>query len=117
MDWKDVWQALTGEAIRIQSISVKTSPEAPIDFVELFNPGSFSACAQDLNPGLIIDMNVDPEKDMSVEAYRMYARHDIGAQDPMIVISAPPCTVFSAMQNINQNIMLCRNGRRSTRKQ
>ena len=92
MDWKKVWQALTGEAIRIQSISVKTSPDAPVDFVELFNAGNFSACSQDL--GLITEMNVDPEKDMRVETYRMQARHEIGVQDPMIVISAPPCTVF-----------------------
>ena len=82
--------------------SVNRSPGAPVDFVELFNPGNFSACAQDLSPGLIIDMSVDPDKAMRVETYRMQARHDIGAQDPMIVTSAPPCRVFSAMQNINQ---------------
>ena len=37
MDWKDV-QALTGEVIRIQSITVTRSTESPVDFVELFNP-------------------------------------------------------------------------------
>ena len=77
MDWKDVWQALTGEAIQIQSISVKRNPDVPIDFVKLFNPGNFTACAQDLSPGLIIDMSVDPEKDMRVDTYRVQARHDI----------------------------------------
>ena len=96
MDWKDVWQALTGETVQIQSISVKRDVTLPVDFVELFNPGNFTACAQELNPGLIIDMSVDPEKDMRVDTYRVQARHDIGIQDPVIVIAAPPCTVFSA---------------------
>ena len=98
MDWKDMWQALTGEAIQIQSISVKRDANVPVDF----NPGNFTACAQELNPGLIIDMSVDPEKDMRVDTYRVQARHDIGTEDPLIVIAAPPCTVFSSMQNINQ---------------
>ena len=102
MDWKDVWQTLTGEAIQIQSISVKRDSDVPIDFVELFNPGNFTACAQDLSPGIIIDMSVDPEKDMRVDTYRVQARHDISKCDPLIVLAAPPCTVFSSMQNINQ---------------
>ena len=41
----------------------------PVDFVELFNPGNFAVRA----PGLIIDMSVDPEKDMRVETYRAQA--------------------------------------------
>ena len=73
-----------------------------VDFVELFNPGNFTACAQDLIPGMIYDMSVDPEKDMRVDTYRAQARHDIAKADPLIVIAAPPCTVFSSMQNINQ---------------
>ena len=102
MDWKDVWQALAGEAIQIQSISVKRDTGVAIDFVEVFNPGNFTACAQELNPGMVVDMSVDPEKDMRVDTYRVQARHDIGITDPLIVLAAPPCTVFSAMQNINQ---------------
>ena len=94
MDWKDVWQALTGEAIQIQSISVQRDANVSVDFVELFNPGNFTACAQELNPGLIIDMRVDAEKDMRVDTYRVKARHDIGTEDPLIVIAEPPCTVF-----------------------
>ena len=78
MDWKDVWQTLTGETSQIQSTSLKRNPRTPVDFVELFNPGNFTACAQDLNSGLIIDMRVDPEKDMRVETYRAQARHNIG---------------------------------------
>ena len=97
-----MWQALTGETIQVQSISVKRDANVSVDFVELFNPGNFTACAQELNPGLIIDMSVDPEKDMRVEAYRVQARHDIGTEDPLIDIAAPPCKVFSSMQNINQ---------------
>ena len=102
MDWKDVWQALTGEAIQIQSISVNCGSGVAIDFVELFNPGNFTACAQELSPGIIIDMSVDPEKDMRVDTYRVQARHDITKCDPLIVLAAPPCTVFSSMQNTNQ---------------
>ena len=102
MDWKDVWQALTGEVVQIQSISVKSNSNVMVDFVELFNPGNFTACAQDLIPGTIIDMSIDPEKDMRVETYRTQARHDIAIADPLIVLGAPPCTVFSSMQNINQ---------------
>ena len=77
-----------------------------VDFVDLFNPGNFTARGNDLNPGLVVDMthimSVDPEKDMRVEAYRAEARHDIEQQDPMIVLAAPPCTGFSAIQNINR---------------
>ena len=102
MDWKGVWQALTGEVVQIQSISVKGNSKVMVDFVELFNPGNFTACAQDLTPGTIIDMSIDPEKDMRVETYRSQARHDISMEDPLIVLGAPPCTVFSSMQNINQ---------------
>ena len=58
MDWKEVWQALTGEAVQIQSISVKRNDTTTADFVELFNPGNFTACAQDLIPGMIYDMSV-----------------------------------------------------------
>ena len=98
MDWKDVWQTLTGEVVQIQSISVKGSNRVTVDFVELFNPGNFTACAQDLTPGTIIDVSIDPEKDMRVETYRSQARHDIAREDPLIVLGAPPCTVFSSMQ-------------------
>ena len=102
MDRKDVWQTLTGEIVQIQSISVKGNRRVMVDFVELFNPGNFRACAQDLTPGTIIDMSIDPEKDMRVETYRSQARHDIAREDPLIVLGAPPCTVFSSMQNTNQ---------------
>ena len=90
------WRNHTG------SISVKRDAKIPVDFVELFNPGNFTASAQKLNPGFIIDMSVDPEKDMRVDTYRVQARHDIGTEDPLIVIAAPKCTVFSSMQNIDQ---------------
>ena len=67
MDWKEV--SLTGEAVRVQSNSVNRD-DTIVDFVELFNPGNFTACAQDLIPGTIYDMSVDPEKDMRVDTYR-----------------------------------------------
>ena len=102
MDWKDVWLALTGEVVQIQAISVTRDNDNQVDFVELFNPGNFTACAQDLNPGIIVDMSIDPQMDMRVETYRTQARHNIAMSDPLIIFGAPPCTVFSSMQNINQ---------------
>ena len=102
MDWKDVWLALTGEVVQIQAISVTKDSDSQVDFVELFNPGNFTTCAQDLNPGMIVDMSIDPQMDMRVETYRTQARHNIAMSDPLIVLGAPPCTVFSSMQNINQ---------------
>ena len=47
MDWKDVWLALTGEAVSIQAISMARDSGTQVDFVELFNPGNFTAFAQD----------------------------------------------------------------------
>ena len=47
-------------------------------------------------------MRVDPEKDMRVETHRTQARHDIARADPLVVLAAPPCSVFSSMRNINQ---------------
>ena len=102
MDWKEVWLALTGEVVQIQAISLTRDSDIQVDFVELFNPGNFTACAQDLNPGMIIDMSIDPQMDMRVETYRTQARHNIATSDSLIVLGAPPCMVFSSMQNINQ---------------
>ena len=78
--------------------------ERQVDFVELFNPRNFTAKSYDLTAGLVIDMSVDQEKDLRVEAYRAQAQHDMGRQDPMVVIGAPPCTVFSAMQKHQSEI-------------
>ena len=102
MEWKDVWLALTGETVRVQAISIEKDVDSQVDFVELFNPGNFTACAQDLSPGIIVDMSIDPLMDMRVDTYRVQVRHNIAVSDPLIVIGAPPCTVFSSMQNINQ---------------
>ena len=49
MDWNDVWQALTGEAVRLQSISVLNQGNSAVDFVELFNPGNFNCLCSGLN--------------------------------------------------------------------
>ena len=102
MDWKEVWQALTGEVARVQSISVDRDDTTIVDFVELFNSGNLTACTQDLIPGVIYDTSVDPEKDMRADTYRTQARHDIAKSDPLTAFAAPPCTVFSSMQNFNQ---------------
>ena len=102
MSWNDIWLTLTGEVVSIQAVSVAKDSRSQVDFVELFNPGNFSACAQDLTPGLVVDMRIDPQMDMRVETYRTQTRHNIAMNDPLIIIGAPPCTVFSSMQNINQ---------------
>ena len=102
MDWRDVWLALTGEVVQIQAISVTRDVANQVDFVELFNPGNFTACAQELTPGITVDMSIDPQMDMRVETYRHQTRHNIAMSDPLIIFGAPPCTVFSSMQNINQ---------------
>ena len=36
LDWKDVWQALTGDGIRDQSIAINKFTENSVEFVELF---------------------------------------------------------------------------------
>ena len=102
MDWKDAWLALTGEVVQIESISVTKDSDNQVDFVELFNPGNCTTCAQDLNPSMIVDMSIDPPMEMRVETYRTQARENIAMSDPLIVLGAPPCTVFSSVQNINQ---------------
>ena len=42
VDWDQVWNALTGDSVKMQTIS-GTDESKPIDFVELFNPGNFAA--------------------------------------------------------------------------
>ena len=80
--------------------------------MELFNPGKFTARAQDLSPGIVIDMNVDSEKAMRVDTYRVQARHDI---DPLIVLAVPPCTVFHRCRIVTKSIMEPQNGKRNMR--
>ena len=49
-------------------------------------------------------MSIDPQMDMRVETYRTQTRHNIAMSDPLMIIGAPPCTVFSSMQNIKTHV-------------
>ena len=44
-------------------------------------------------------MSIDPQMDMRVETYRHQTRDNIAMSDLLIIFGAPPCTVFSSMQN------------------
>ena len=57
-------------------------------------------------------MSVDPEKDMRVDIYRVQARHDIGIDNPLIVLAAPPCTVFRRCRILIKSITELQNGRK-----
>ena len=104
MDWPSIWQALTGERVEDVEINAIRSVESTtqVDFVELFNPGNFKAQKGTLNAGRTYDVKVDPSIDLTRTSVQEQTRLSIAQEDPMILIGAPPCTVFSPMQNINQ---------------
>ena len=51
-------------------------------------------------------MKVDPSLNLNMTdtSVQEHSRIRIAQEDPLILIGVPPCTVFSPMQNINQNI-------------
>ena len=104
MDWSSIWQALTGEHFEDLEINAIKSiePTTQVDFVELFNPGNFKAQKGTLIAGQTYDVKVNPALDLTRTTVQEQTRVSIAKEDPMILIGAPPCTVFSPMQNINQ---------------
>ena len=101
MDWTSIWQAMTGERIEDVAINaVKSESTTQVDFVELFNPGNIKA--QKLIAGQTYDVKSNPALDLTRTTVQEQTRLSIAREDPMILIGAPPCTVFSPMQNINQ---------------
>ena len=103
MDWPSIWQALTGERIEDVAINaVKSESTTQVDFVELFNPGNFKAQKGTLIAGQTYDVKSNPALDLTRTTVQEQTRLSIAREDPMILIGAPPCTVFSPMQNINQ---------------
>ena len=104
MDWPSIWQALTGERVEDVAINALKSSESvtQVDFVELFNPGNFKSQKGTLNAGTTYDVKVDPSLDLTRTSVQDQTRQSIAQEDPLILIGAPPCTVFSTMQNINQ---------------
>ena len=104
MDWSSIWQSLTGERFEDLEINAIKSiePTTQVDFVELFNPGNFKAQKGTLIAGQTYDVKVNPALDLTRTTVQEQTRVSIAKEDPMILIGAPPCTVFSPMQNINQ---------------
>ena len=101
MTWSDVWKTLTGEDAPIRSIFA-IQAQTNVDFVELYNPGNFTANKGELIAGTVIDCKVNPQFDLTSCQVRQEVATLIEKEDPLFLIGAPPCTVFSSMQNINQ---------------
>ena len=101
MTWSEIWEQLTGERLTVQAIS-NNQAEQPIDFVELFHPANFKEQKSNLVAGGTYDVQVNPAIDLTRESVRQQVREDIDREDPLMLLGAPPCTVFSPMQNINQ---------------
>ena len=100
MTWSEVWKTLTGEDAPIRSIfAIQT--QTNVDFVELYNPGNFTANKGELIAGTVIDCKVNPQLDLTSSQVRQEVALLIEKEDPLFLIGAPPCTVFSSMQNIN----------------
>ena len=101
MTWSEVWKTLTGEDAPIRSIFA-IQAQTNVDFVELYNPGNFTANKGELLAGTVIDCKVNPQFDLTSSQVRQEVATLIEKEDPLFLIGAPPCTVFSSMQNINQ---------------
>ena len=70
--------------------------------MELFSPGNFKEQKSSLVAGGTYDVHVNPAIDLTRDSVRQQVRKDIEGEDPLILLGAPPCTVLSPMQNINQ---------------
>ena len=101
MTWSEIWGQVTGESLTIQAITNNQTDQS-VDFVELFNPGNFKEQKSSLVAGGTYDVRVNPAFDLTRDSVRQQVRKDIEKEDPLILLGAPPCTVFSPMQNINQ---------------
>ena len=102
MNWSEIWEKLTGETPTIQAISTTTISGQSVDFVELFNPGNFNEQKATLTAGGTYDVKVNPVIDLTRAPIKEQIRKGIEKEDPLVIQGAPPCTVFSPMQNINQ---------------
>ena len=101
MTWPEVWTTLTGEEAPIRSIFA-IQAQSNVDFVELYNPGNFTARKGELIAGTVSDCKINPQFDLTSSQVRQEVATLIEKEDPLFLIGAPPCTVFSPMQNINQ---------------
>ena len=101
MTWPEVWRTLTGEEAPMRSIFA-IQAQTTVDFVELYNPGNFTANKGELIAGTVIDCKIIPQFDLTSSQVRQDVATLIEREDPLFLIGAPPCTVFSSMQNSNQ---------------
>ena len=91
MTWSDVWKTLTGEEAPIRSIFA-IQAQTNVDFVELYNPGNFTAHKGELIAGTVIDCKVNPQFDLTSSQVRQEVATLIEKEDPLFLIGAPPCT-------------------------
>ena len=68
----------------------------------MYNPGNFTANKGELVARTVIDCKINPHLDLPSSQVRQEVATLIEREDPLFLIGAPPCTVFSSMQNINQ---------------
>ena len=115
MNWSEIWEQLTGENSIIQSISTAQAGQS-IDFVELFNPANFKAQRASLVAGATNDVQANPAINLTRDTIRQQVRKDIDQEDPLILLGAPPCTVFSPLQNIIRSTTLVNYGKRRSRR-
>ena len=101
MTWPEVWKTLTGEEAPMRSIFT-VQAQASVDFVELYNPGNFTANKGELVAGTVIDCKINPQFDLTSSQVKQEVAVLIEKEDPLFLIGAPPCTVFSSMQNMKQ---------------
>ena len=93
MSWPDVWKTLTGEEAPIRSIFA-IQAQSNVDFVELYNPGIFTANKGELVAGTVIDCKINPHLDLTSSQARQEVATLIEKEDRLFLIGAHPCTVF-----------------------
>ena len=95
MTWPDVWKTLTGEEAPIRSIFA-IQAQSNVDFVELYNPGNFTANKGELIAGTVIDCKINPQLDLTSSQVRQEVATLIEKEDPLFLIGAPPCVLINA---------------------
>ena len=90
---------LTGESLTIQA-STTNQTDQSVNFLALCNPGNFKEQKSRLVAGGTYDVRVNPAIDLTRDSLRQQVQKDIEKEDPLILLRAPQCTVFFAVQDI-----------------